>query len=59
MSKLPLRYRGGDTQHLTLNKQGKTYILFLGEPTYSNAVWELKDADTPQKTEHQQDTRQP
>ena len=38
---------------------GKIHILIPSERMTSNAVWELKDADAPQKTEHQQDARQP
>ncbi len=46
-------------QHLTLSRQRNPHILILGKPTYSNTMWELEDADAPQKTEDQQDTRQP
>jgi len=46
-------------QHLTLSRQGNPHILILGEPTYQNAMWELEDAYAPQKTEDQQEPRQP
>ena len=59
MIKLPLGERGGDKFQFTHIKQGKVHVRFLGELTHSNAICELEDANAPQKTEHQQDTRQP